>query len=91
MQFSQDSKLKYWTKPNLKTHKYWVRRRIQESVHIPFAKTRIQVHNCLTAIDLPKARCVGVKHFIRGLRKEPSDVNVGDALTILKTLGQRHL
>lgn len=71
--------------------KYWVGRRMQEGVHVPFAKTRIQVHNCLAAINLPKARCVGVQHFIRGLRKESSDVNVGDALTILKTLGQRHL
>jgi hypothetical protein len=57
---------------------------------IPFAKTRVQIHNRLATIDLPKAGSICMQHFVRGLWQESSDVDVGNTFAVLKAFCKRH-
>jgi hypothetical protein len=50
---------------------------------IPFAKTRLKVNNGLAPFNFAKSSGICIKHLIIRLRKEASDVDVGDALTVL--------
>ena len=56
--------------------------------YLPLAKTSVQVHDCLAAVNLAKASSIREEHVISGLGKETSDVDVSDTLTVFKTLGQ---
>jgi hypothetical protein len=79
--------LKYCTKPNLDLSMgAWE----TSTGCVPLAKTCVQVDDRLAPVNLAEARSKSKELLVSGLGEEASDVDIGDALAVFKTLGKSH-
>lgn len=58
---------------------------------LPFAETRVQVHDGLAAVDSTKTSGIGVQHLVCGLGQEAANVNIRDSLAVLEAFRKGQL